>query len=674
MHRERKPTQMTDVAANRERTVRLQTPKQPRINLRLFLYPALGLVFGIFLYCRIRLGGIGATDFVFFILFLALSLRPLSKKRLLTIALSFLLFAGAGAGLMHWYTERYNADMAAGEYEITGTVVSFTVDDEETQVVLDHLAFDGKRAGGRMSATLPSDSVRAGDIVTFTAFVSHLPPPSGSYAVNLFVKDIRYSVSVVSFRITGTSRNLLLRLNARCYDVLHGHMDGDAADVAYALLTGNSGGMDDGLATAVRQGGIAHIFAVSGLHIGILYGAVALALKRFRRVRVLPASALAFVYAAFCGFTVSSVRAAVMCTALGAMQSFGRKYDFIESISFAAVVTLLIRPAEWLSAGFRLSFGACCGLALFSGTIKRGLERIKCPAFLADYLAANVAVQLFTFPILFETFGYYSVWGTLLNLFLIPVLPVLFLGLFVCTMLALIIPPAAPYFCAVPNGMLSALVYLFSVADFSFVLKGFSLGAGAAVWTVSAVFLSERVRLGRRARIAAASFLAVLFSACLIVRNAVWDGCKLIAADNGMLLVRTRDECVLILGGSANLSSCEKFLAQHYGGTLTAVVAFDSDGFRAVNTALSLDTNEIRLRTEKELGLWETNVVYGETFTYGGLIFRYETESKLTIVAENSVVEIDFGEEKPLFGDLFITRGTVGTYYLHDGKIYKLSQ
>ena len=91
----RKPTQLTDVASNREGAVRLQKPNLPRINLRFFLYPALGLIFGIFLYCRIRFGGIRATDFVFFILLFALSVRPVSWKRYLAIFLSFLLLAGA---------------------------------------------------------------------------------------------------------------------------------------------------------------------------------------------------------------------------------------------------------------------------------------------------------------------------------------------------------------------------------------------------------------------------------------------------------------------------------------------------------------------------------------------------------------------------------------------------
>ena len=669
----RKPTQLTDVASNREGAVRLQKPNLPRINLRFFLYPALGLIFGIFLYCRIRFGGIRATDFVFFILLFALSVRPVSWKRYLAIFLSFLLLAGAGAGLMHLYAERYRSGMGTGEYEITGTVVSFTVDEEETYVVLNHLSFDGKRTDGKMQATLASENVRTGDVVTLSAFVSHLSLPENSYGTNLFVKNIRYSADVVHFDVTGRSSNLLLRLNGKCYGVLHNNLGDDEADVAYALLTGNSGGMDDGLATAVRQGGIAHIFAVSGLHIGILYGAVALALKRFRRARVIPASALAFVYSAFCAFSVSSVRAAIMCTVLGLTQSIGRKYDFLESISFAVIVTLLIRPAEWLSAGFRLSFGACIGLALFSGTFKRGLKRIKCPAFLAEYLAANLSVQIFTFPVLYETFGYYSVWGMLLNAILIPALPALFLGLFACTVLSLIIPSASSFFCTVPNGMISALLYLFSVADFSFVLTGFSLGAGAAVWITGAAILSERVRLGRAARIAAASLLAVLFAACLVVRNAVWNGCKIVAAENGMILVRTKNECVLILANSTNLSSCERFLAQHYGGTLSAVVAFPDNGFQAVNTALFLDAEEIRLMKETDLGLQETNVVYGETFAYGELLFRYESERKLTLTCEDCVIEIDFDETQALFGDLFFN-GNAGSYYLHGGKIVRLTE
>jgi len=645
----------------------------PRVNLRPFLYSAFGLIFGIFLYLRIRFGGIRATDFVFFILLIALSLRPFSLKRYAVISLAFVLFAGAGAGLIHLYTERYLSGMGAGEYEITGTVSTFTVDENNgsTSVILTGLTLNGVSADGKMTATLPSESIRAGDCLQIKGAVSRVQLNNDSYALsNLFVKNIRYYVSAEEFSVTG-KKNALLILNSKMYDSLHLHLDPDEADVAYALLTGNSGGMDDGLATAVRQGGIAHIFAVSGLHIGILFGAVSLALKRFRRIRFIPASLVAFLYSAFCGFTVSSLRAAIMCTVLALARTFGEKYDFPHSVSLATTFVLLIRPAEWLSAGFRLSFGACAGLALFSGTFNRLFRKIRFPNFLASYLSANLSVQLFTLPVLYETFSYFSVWGTLINLILIPVLPVLFLGLFLSVVLALIFPAASAVFLAVPNGVLSPLLYLFSVADFSFVLTGFSLGSGSAVWITGSVLLSERVRFGKLARALIAAFLILLFSACLIMRNAVFRGCKIISA-NGLVLVRTPNSAVLILDDSAAVAQCKNFLAQNYGGDLDAVIAVTDSPFPVGTVALYLNAGEVRFPKETDTGLQETEILCDKTFSYGGMNFRYENDEILTITAENCVAAIDFGNGS-FCADLTIAAQNSSHYFLNDGKIYLLS-
>ena len=76
---------------------------------------------------------------------------------------------------------------------------------------------------------------------------------------------------------------------------------------------------------------------------------------------------------------------------------------------------------------------------------------------------------------------------------------------------------------------------------------------------------------------------------------------------------------------------------------------------------------------ETDLGLQETNVVYGETFAYGELLFRYESERKLTLTCEDCVIEIDFDETQALFGDLFFN-GNAGSYYLHGGKIVRLTE
>ena len=662
----------TDDNASEHVQLKKNNSNQPRINLRPFLFVALGLAFGILVYTRCRFGGFKGTDFILFALLIACSIRPLSLKRIGVILLCFIVAAGAGAGLMHLKCESYRSGMPSGEYEVTGVVISFTVEDGNSQLILNHLTLNGVSEDGRMRVVLPTEELRAGDKISFTASVtrSGLPQGGNSYQESLFIKDIRYFATFQDegFAVMGRG-NALLRLNTAVYNVLHANLNKTQADTAYALLTGNAGSMDDSFTTAVRQGGVAHIFAVSGLHIGILYAAVSLVLRRLKQFQPIPAIAAVIVYAAFCGFSVSSVRAVIMCAVLGIYGAIGRKYDFVSAIAFAATLVLLIRPAEWLSAGFRLSFGACIGLALYSHTFRRAFKKL--PRFFGDYLGANLSVQIFTLPIMLDTFGYVSLWGIVLNTVLVPLLPVLFLGLFAAVFLALILPPAAWVALAVPNGMLSLFSWIFSF-DFSLVLSGFALGTGGAVWAAGSVALSDRVRLSKRLRMYGALAFSLLFALVVIMENVVFIGCKVIAMD-GAILVESRTEHVLILDGSLAASSYQNFLMRHYGGTLDAVIVVNKNVGAGLSDALQLPAYEVRASVVSDTGFLEREVLYDREFTYGEIDFRFEGENKLMLTVEESTVEIDFTGEEGLRADLFLSDDSAGVYYLHDGKIFKSS-
>lgn len=650
-----------------------ENEKRARINLRPFLLCALSLAFGISLCGSLRLGGFSPSDLILPLLIVLFAFFPFSKRRILFLALCFPIAAGVGALAIHLRIETYTARAEAGEYRLSGTVEEATQKRGYCVAVLRGLAFDGTPRSGKCRVYLSGD-VRAGDELTLTARVSPVDTDGffeDSFTRYLFAEGINYTASASETEKTGRSHNPFLLLDSALYDRLHDNMERDEADVAYALLTGSPGSIESGLSDSMRQGGIAHIFAVSGLHIGILYGAAYFIFKPLRRYRFLPALALAVLYAALCGFSVSSVRALLTCAFHGANGALGRKPDFLSSVSLAAALILLFSPAEWYSVGLRLSFGAALGLALLGGQIGRLLRRIRLPKALSGYLGASLSVQIFTFPVMIESFGYVSAWGTALNLLVVPLLPVLFLGLLLCTAFALAIPPAASFFLFFPEKLLSLFLLLFSWADFSFVITGFALGTGGVVLVAGMLALSEKFRLKTCGKAVAAIGLSVLFSAILVSENVVFSGCRLdvYARENrSALLVRTAGERVLVLDGRISVSDCEDFLRRLMSGTLTAAVVIGNDEEAGINIAAFLPAEGIRARDEIETGLSETPVFFGREFSYGSLSFRYEGPGKLLLLTENVAVEIDFTGPSALGADLFIG-GARGRYYLKDGQI-----
>ena len=206
-----------------------------------------------------------------------------------------------------------------------------------------------------------------------------------------------------------------------------------------------------------------------------------------------------------CARSPSPLSAPSSCVPLRAgSRFFGRKYDALSSLSLAAVLTLLVAPARFFSMSFRLSYGAVAGLCIFSEPLSRGLRRTGIPGrFSQGLVSASVSSS-----------SPFRSWrrpriclgmGDALNLLIIPVLPVLFLPLAACALLSLVFPFAAGVLLALPQGLLSAVLFLFSAADFTAVLAGFSLGAGVGVWLALNVPLCAKVRLCAGVRTAVCS-------------------------------------------------------------------------------------------------------------------------------------------------------------------------
>ncbi len=657
---------------------RQASPPLPRINLRPFLVAAVGMLCGMSLYVRLRMGEGTLAGIAVFVLFVLLLLPPLSLRRTAAVLGIFLAFAGIGAGGIHLAACSFSRGMPEGEYTVSGTVESAAAMGGYSSATLSTLYFDGERAAGKMELTLPGEDVRAGDVIVFTATVgrNQLPSDGDSYALNDFANGYRYTASPSEYLVSAKSGNIFLVINGALYDVLREHMEQDAANFSYALLTGNMRAMDADLVNETRTGGIAHVFAVSGMHIGMLYAAVTVLLRRCGRWAAIPAVLLGAGYCAMCAFTASSVRSLLMCAFAGGMHFFGKKYDALSSLSLAAVLTLLAAPAQYCSVGFRLSYGAVAGMCIFSEPLTRGLRRLRIPDALAACLVSGVSSQLFTFPLLVETFGYFSVWGMLLNLIVIPALPVLFLPLVVCAFLSLVLPFAAGVLLALPEGILSALLYLFSAADFTYVLAGFSLGAGVSVWLALNVPLCAKVRLKAWLRAAVCSAIALLFAASVWLENATFGGCRIdvSGSERGTCaLVRTQTSAVLLLDDDVPLSACEDLLRRTYAGELDAVCVVGEETVRAVNVAAALPARCIYVAYPVATGLRETEVAAQTRFLVGDLLFVYEDDGCLTLTAQGCVAEFSFGETALDLGDLCVGRGSGRLkYLLKDGIIRTL--
>lgn len=193
------------------------------------------------------------------------------------------------------------------------------------------------------------------------------------------------------------------------------------ADLLQAMILGERWQLPDAVYSGFVQTGMAHLLAISGLHVGFL---AACLWWLFRRLRMGPKAAffclagiLPF-YALLTGAGVSVLRAAVMVLIVAGGRALGRRSDLLNSLCVAGLLILAFRPLDILDVGFQLSFCALLGLVLLMPLFQKLFRFL--PARAGDLLAVSLAAQLGTAPVLAWHFHGAATASLLANLLLIP--------------------------------------------------------------------------------------------------------------------------------------------------------------------------------------------------------------------------------------------------------------
>ncbi len=468
-------------------------------------------------------------------------------------------FFVAGAFSFRSQIENFKAcPTLSGEVTVLGTVENSVSYEYSIKVVLTDISVGEKSLKGRLIAYLPTSDEEipaVGDRLVLSGYISTDTDILNDYGVRgtAIGKKIYYELDVDEWVNVGKSKDITLLVRARMEEVIYAGMDESPASLTLALLTGDSGDMDEGLMTNMRYGGISHIFAVSGLNVGALFGFCLLLFAKtpLRRspkwARFVLVVGILLFYCGICGFSASVVRAAIMCAVGYFVRLFGVGYDLLNSLGAAGVLILLINPVELFGVGFQLSFLACLGLALLTKPIGQVFDECKnlfrkrfprryteaqrkilkngdtLPLSLGEeayrgvkaLLSASLAAQIVTAPVLLLRFDYLSGWSLLLNFIFVPFTDGIFTILLVMVAVCCLLPTAfSKILLYLPSVVWSGAMLVFETVDFSsFALSGVQLSLLICVCYYGGVlFLSDKVNLKKEGR----AWLALLFFAvCL---------------------------------------------------------------------------------------------------------------------------------------------------------------
>ncbi|PYL89798.1 MAG: hypothetical protein DMF14_12030 [Verrucomicrobia bacterium] len=178
-------------------------------------------------------------------------------------------------------------------------------------------------------------------------------------------------------RVAARSREWMQRMLSRDLE--------DSPDVV-SLICGTSLGLrhqtHDDIEEPFQQTGTLHLFAVAGLHVGIvarLLWTFAMVLRLPRKVATALIIPLLFFYAAITGLHTASVRAAVMSALLLGGIFFDRKVLALNSLAAAAFLILLFDSNQLFTSGFQLSFAVVGAIVLLADPMFVRFERIVAP-------------------------------------------------------------------------------------------------------------------------------------------------------------------------------------------------------------------------------------------------------------------------------------------------------
>lgn len=188
-------------------------------------------------------------------------------------------------------------------------------------------------------------------------------------------------------------------------------------------------GYREGLSNTQRQyfaaSGAMHVLAVSGLHVGIIYGALVFIINVFFRkktgyILILPLPVI-WAYALITGMTPSVTRAAIMISLYVISRFLNRQTESLNIILCSAFFMILLEPSVIHQVSFQLSYAAVIGISVvFQGLYRNMKTGNRFFNQIISITCLSIAAQLFTFPLSMFYFHQFPNYFLITNLFAIP--------------------------------------------------------------------------------------------------------------------------------------------------------------------------------------------------------------------------------------------------------------
>ena len=317
------------------------------------------------------------------------------------------------------------------------------------RVVLDDVSPARTPARVRIALHGAAEAMARPEPGTVIRAVGHLVPPEGPVEPGAFdfrrmayfrglggLGYVRQPPQILALPSAGAVR--IDRLRHHIAQAVRTALPAEPGGFAAAILTGDRSGLSQAATADLRAANLAHLLAISGLHMGLLKAFVfalvrhGLALVPPLALRV-PAKKIAALcalgagafYLAMSGGNVATERAFVMVSVFLGAVLLDRRALSLRSVAIAACLILLTQPEALVEPGFQMSFAATTALVAVFGLMRGGGARVRLPGWVRGVMGlviSSAVAGAATAPIAAAHFNRVAEYGLMANLLCVPLM------------------------------------------------------------------------------------------------------------------------------------------------------------------------------------------------------------------------------------------------------------
>ena len=329
--------------------------------------------------------------------------------------------------------------------ELTGKVITEpTQKGEKQQFILEVFNVNGQKIKKEKTFVYASTAynIEYGDIIFVSGKLNIPEKPTFPYNFDYNLYLQRENIYTIfyqqTFELIDKKPNKIKFISLKIKDNIENETDqyfkDPVSSILKSMIVGDKASLDKDIKEDFVNTGLIHILVISGLHIGFCAAIFMFCFKllglKLNHIYLLTIPAL-FFYVLLTGSNPPAIRAAIMASCILFSLMINREPLIYNALALSALIILIFNPQSLFTASFQLSFLATFGLLYLYPKFSTCFGKIK-NKFLNsvwDIICVTLSAQIALIPLLIFYFGKLSIVSFLLNLVIVPIIPII-IGLF----------------------------------------------------------------------------------------------------------------------------------------------------------------------------------------------------------------------------------------------------